>query len=122
MKRWIGRWVLGVGLIHCLFGLVVFRSTWQTLFAEGLLNTVNGQAEREFPFWFLACGFLMILFGALIDWIEARPLLLPSFVGWGLLVFNVVVLFIMPISGGWLLLPASVGAVLAKSTSEAARL
>ena len=28
--------------------------------AEGLVNTVNGQPEREFPFWFLATGILTL--------------------------------------------------------------
>ncbi len=105
---------MGVGLIHSAFGVVVFRSTWQLLAGEGLLNTVDGQPEREFPFWFLAFGLLAILFGALVDWTEGQHLPLPRFVGWGLLVIVIAVLVIMPISGGWLLIPAVVGALMRK--------
>ena len=111
MKRWIGRWLIGVGMIHTLFGLVVFHSTWRLLLSEGLVNTVNGQPEREFPVWFVVAGLLMILFGALIDHLEARGLPLPAFVGWGLVALFVPLLVVMPISGVWLLLPPIVGAL-----------
>lgn len=117
--RWIGRWILAVGLIHCTFGLVVFRATWRALVSEGLVNTVNGQPEREFPFWFLAFGLFAILFGALVDWLEARGVGLPAFVGWGLLAMTAIFLVVMPISGVWLLIPPVVGALRAgRRTSE----
>jgi hypothetical protein len=109
MKRWIGRWIIGVGVIHCGFGAVVFSSTWRTLLSEGLFNTVNGQAEREFPFWFFAFGLLAILLGAAIDHLEQLGLPLPAFLAWGLLALNVIFLVVMPISGGWLLVPAVIG-------------
>ncbi|MDH3745165.1 MAG: DUF6463 family protein [Acidobacteriota bacterium] len=109
MKRWIGRWILGVGVVHTLFGLVVFRGTWQTLWAEGLFNTVNGQPEREFPVWFLSAGILTMLFGSLVDWVEGQGWPVPRSVAWGLLGMTVLILVIMPVSGGWLLLPAVMG-------------
>lgn len=112
-RRWIGRWILGVGCVHSLFGLIVFRDTWAILAAEGFVNTVNGQPEREFPFWFLATGILTLLLGALVDHLEARREPLPRFLGWGLFLFTAAVLAIMPISGGWLLVPAVLGALLA---------
>ena len=111
MRRWIGRWLLGVGLIHILFGIVVFRSVWNTLLAEGLINTVNGQPEREFPVWFMVTGFLTLFGGALIDRMEARGDALPPFVGWSLLILTAAILVLMPISGGWLLLPGAIGAI-----------
>ena len=36
---------------------------------------------------------------------------LPAFLGWGLLTFTLAVLVIMPISGGWLLVPPAFGLV-----------
>lgn len=111
MRRWIGRWIVGVGLIHILFGIVVFRSTWSTLLGEGLINTVNGQPEREFAVWFTVTGILTLLVGALIDWMEARGTPLPVFVGWSLLILTAAILVLMPISGGWLLLPGAIGAI-----------
>lgn len=111
MKRWIGRWIFAVGLIHTLFGLVVFSSTWRLLAGEGWLNTVNGQPEREFPFWFLTAGVLTLLLGAVVDHVEASGESWPRFIGWGLVALTVPILAIMPISGGWLLAPAVIGAL-----------
>lgn len=110
-RRWIGRWIVGVGVVHTAFGLIFQRGTLAVLWGEGLVNTVNGQPEREFAFWFIFFGLLAILFGLLVDWCEKRQLGLPRFLGWALLVLTSVCVVIMPISGGWLLLPPAVGAM-----------
>ena len=108
-RRWIGRWIAGVGVVHTLFGLVVFAPTWRRLAAEGLFNTVNGQPDREFPFWFLVSGLLMLLFGLLLDRLEARAQAIPGFAVWGLTALTAACLVVMPISGVWLLVPPVIG-------------
>ncbi len=47
MRAWIGKTLVGVGVIHSLFGLVFMRSTLAILWSEGLLNAVTGPARRE---------------------------------------------------------------------------
>ena len=110
-RAWIGKAIVGIGAIHSAFGLVVFHAEYVRWFREGLWNTVNGQPYREFPFWFLAFGILTIIFGAFVDSVERKSENLPPFLGWSLLVFTIVVVFIMPISGGWLLLAPALGAI-----------
>ena len=114
MKRrlvvpWIGGWLIAVGVIHTLFGLLFMRSTLAILWSEGLFNTVNGQPAREGVFWFLYTGVLFLIAGVLIDQIERRHLAIPGFVSWAFAVVTVIGVFVMPISGIWLLLPPVVG-------------
>jgi hypothetical protein len=112
MKAWIGKATIGIGIIHCLFGLVFMRSTLALLWSEGLINTVNGQPKREFVFWFLAFGLLAIILGFLIDWMEREGIIPPPFLGWSLLALTVAVVTIMPISGGWLVFIPAIGLIL----------
>lgn len=111
MSRWVGLWIVGVGVVHTIFGLVFQRRVLRELVDDGLFNTVNGQPEREFAFWFMFFGFLAIVLGFLIDWIERQGLRLPRYLGWSLLGLTGVLVFIMPISGGWLLAPPAIGAI-----------
>ncbi len=112
VRAWIGISIIIIGVIHSAFGFVGFRRTIGTIFSEGLFNTVNGQPEREFAFWFIFFGLLMIVFGAFVNWIERLGIKLPKFLGWNLLALTVLIVMIMPISGGWLLLAPAIGLIL----------
>ena len=118
-KSWVGRALIAVGVIHTLFGLVGFRSTLGQLVSEGLWNTVHGQPVREYAFWFIVTGLMLMLFGGLVHANERDGRPLPPTVSWGLLVLTVAMVVIMPISGGWLLLPPAIGAVLKRSSRTA---
>lgn len=109
MKRWIGRSLVAIGLLHTIFGVVVFAPTWATLAREGVFNTVNQQPMREAAYWFLFFGLLLLLLGALVDWCEAQGSTLPAFIGWGLLVMTLVGVAVMPVSGLWLVFIPAVG-------------
>lgn len=111
MRAWIGKSILIIAAIHTIFGLVVFRSTIAKLFDEGLLNTVNGQPDREFAFWFIACGFFWFPLGWLIDRFEKLSIELPRFFGYALLILGVLAVAIMPASGWWLLFIPSSGMI-----------
>ena len=68
---------------------------------------VNGLG-KQFTFWFLFGGVLMMVLGHLFFWIERRlkhPV--PSFMGWELLALSVVLVF-MPLSGFWLVLALAI--------------
>lgn len=112
MKAWIGKAIIAVGIIHTLFGLIGFRKTLSTLVQEGLFNTVNGQAQREFVFWFIALGIFAILLGLVVDSCEKNALPLPSYFSWAFLFTVALIVFIMPISGGWLMFIPAIGAIL----------
>ncbi len=109
---WIGKALFLIGCIHSLFGVVVLRSTLAVLWNEGLINTVNGQPDREFAFWFIAFGVLTMILGGFVDFCEKRKVPVPRFFGWALLVFTALVVTIMPISGGWLVLIPAIGSIL----------
>jgi hypothetical protein len=109
MRNWIGKSVAIIGAIHTVFGLVMFRQVIGEIIGEGLVNTVNGQILREFAFWFIFFGFLAVIFGIFIDWCERQQIKLPAFLGWNLLALTVLLVTIMPISGGWLLFIPTTG-------------
>ncbi|MEM8906520.1 MAG: DUF6463 family protein [Bacteroidota bacterium] len=109
MKNWIGKTIALIGLIHTIFGFVVLPNIFRDLLSEGLFNTVNGQLDREFFFWFIQFGLLLVLFGGFVNWVEQRLDRLPLGLGWTLLAFTALLVGIMPISGAWLMLIPAVG-------------
>jgi hypothetical protein len=115
MKAWIGKSVLVIGILHSIFGFVVFRGILGDLVGEGLFNTVDIQPDRNAAFWFLFGGFALLIIGGLIDWAEKKKLALPSFLKWSFAVLTVVGCVIMPKSGFWMLIIPTVGLFLRRS-------
>ena len=112
MTRWLGRWIIAVGIIHVTFGFVVFAEPLLGILQDGLWNSVDGHSGRPLAFWFVFVGLLTIVFGALLDWTEGRGLSAPRFVGWAFFLLVVLAIVTMPIGGGWLLLPVGLGMVM----------
>ena len=113
MKTWIGKFMIGIGLLHTLFGVgMILPLVGSDLLAEGILNTINGQPKREAFLWFLIAGFLLIILGALMDNMEKRAIELPAFLGWSLLIMTIFILILSPLNGGWLLLIPSIAILL----------
>ena len=109
VTRWIGRAFMVIGVIHSAVGFWLLRDTVAELIRDGLFNTVNGQPMREAAFWFLFFGFLVIILGSVLDFSESRGLPLPGFLSWLTLVFMASAVFIMPVSGFWLVLVPLIG-------------
>ncbi len=107
-RRWIGRWLLVVGVLHTLLGIGTYIFSVVAVVREGLWNTVEAVQGRPLAFWFIAAGLQLILLGALASWIEAREPL-PRFLGWTLLAFAAGGIVLLPVSGFWLLLPPATG-------------
>jgi Family of unknown function (DUF6463) len=107
VRRWVGRYLIAVGLVHSAAGIVLY---WQPLVAiirAGAWNSIDPHFDRNTVFWFLVAGVLVVMIGGLVDWLESRRLVPPRFLGYGLAAFAVVGVFLMPISGFWLFLPAA---------------
>jgi membrane protease YdiL (CAAX protease family) len=119
-KKWIGRFIILIGIVHLLVGFVLIGDVGLELLREGLFNTVNGQPMREAFFWFVFGGLTMIIIGKLTLWYEQQAIPFPAFLGWSLLGLSLLVVFIMPASGGWLMLIASV-AILNKNGRQPAQ-
>lgn len=101
-RPWIGKYIVGVGLIHSLFGLVVFRTTFADIARDMLFNTVGWQLDRGFAFWFVTVGFFWILLGLVLDHFERAGQPLPRFLGPALGALTLIAVVIMPLSGWWL--------------------
>jgi hypothetical protein len=119
MKRWIGKSVLVIGIVHTIYGFIVFRGIIAGLGRELLLNTVDGQPDREAAFWFLFSGFLLLIIAGLIQWVEQRQFALPLFLKWSFLAITLLGCFIMPKSGFWLLIVPTVGMYIYQNKEKA---
>jgi hypothetical protein len=107
MRRWIGRWILGVGVVHNLVGIYFFLPTLRDIAAAGVWNSIDMDPMRNLAFWFLFSGFMIMLVGYVVDWIEKiAEGALPTPLGWSLLALLLMGIVTMPASGFWLLIPA----------------
>lgn len=109
MTRWIGRWLMVVGLLHCLSGGLLFAPPLLGIVQDGLWNTIHADIARQAAFWFEVVGLTAILFGALVDRLEKMHDRWPRWVGYGFLLLTLLIIVVLPIGGGWLLLPPAVG-------------
>ena len=116
MKRWVGRWLVLVGVVHCVFGAVAFFEPLAAIVRDGLWNAVDGFPGRPLAFWFELLGMLTILFGIAIDQLEKERVPIPGSLGYGFALLAALGIVAMPIGGGWLMLPGAIG-LLMKGTS-----
>ncbi|MDJ0749338.1 MAG: DUF6463 family protein [Woeseiaceae bacterium] len=114
MTRWVGRWIMLVGVIHCVFGAVVFFDPLAGIIRDGIWNAVNGYVGRPLAFWFMLFGLMSILFGASVDQIEKDQQEFSSFLRYGFPILTLLAVVAMPVSGGWLLIPGAAGLLLRK--------
>ena len=121
MKAWLGKSFVLIGAAHTVVGLVAGHTVLAQMAREGLINTVVMQYDRNAVFWFLFTGFVLILFGALVDWAERAVGLLPRFLGPSMLALTIVGVVIMPQSGFWLLFVPSVGLLRWRPTADKSR-
>jgi hypothetical protein len=123
MRRWIGRWLMGVGALHTLIGIAVFAAPLRDIVDAGVVGTLGPRDTlRNLAFWFLFGGVTLVMIGYLTDWIErAASGLLPAPLGWALLATAVLGATLAPASGFWLVFPPAVGILLrARSAGESA--
>ena len=109
MTRWVGRWIIIVGGIHCVFGVFVFFEPLSGIVRDGIWNAVDGYPGRSLAFWFEFLGMMTILFGATVDHIEKDQQAFPAFLAYGFLFLTLLGIVTMPIGGGWLMVPGAVG-------------
>lgn len=112
-KRWIGRWIIGVSVLHTLFALVLFGPVFRAMLGSGMWNSVGQVPMRAAAAWFLLSGGFMLVCGLAVDAVEcddgASPL---RATGWTLLIVTLICIVLMPVSGAWLLLPPSIAMIL----------
>ena len=113
MKNWIGKFIFGIGVLHSLVGFIFLTPlVVSELLADGLFNSINGQPKREAFLWFLTSGFFMLIIGGMLNFMEQEGYAIPKFLGWALLATTTFVLFLSPISGGWLLFVPAIALII----------
>ncbi len=109
MPGFTGYALIGIGILHTLLGVAVFRPQILEIFQNTFSNKIKSHPARMNAFWFLFSGFLLILFGQLSVWMEIRlGSQLPDFLIWEILVLSVLGVILMPVSGFWLVLATAV--------------
>jgi hypothetical protein len=100
----IGFIIIGIGLIHCAFGFIVFWQTWVQIFELGFFNSIGEDPMRGAVVWFFLFAIPVISYGYLIDWIQKKIGFYPKHLIWHLIVLMLTGVAFMPVSGFWLLL------------------
>jgi len=92
--------LIATGVLHNLIGFGLGFQVLAEMMQEGLFNSTEGAFDRQALFWFLFSGFAMMLWGTLIMQLES----IPKVFSWSLLALSVLGVFIIPISGFWLVI------------------
>ena len=110
-KRKAARLLMVVGVLHVLGGLSVGREPLLRIFREGFfgeadsaLGNVPAAADKELLFWFVLWGVYTFVLGQLLSWMEQRGQRPPAYLGWELIVINLIAAALMPKGGFWLVL------------------
>jgi hypothetical protein len=103
-----GKLLIATGVFHNVIGFVAGWRVLVEIVRSGFINSINGQMDRNFIFWFLFGGFMMIIMGKLMqDYLET-DWQLPKWLGISLLVLSIIGCVMMPVSGFWLVIPQAI--------------
>ena len=109
--RWVGRWIIGVAIIHMAFTFVLFPEQIELIFSKGFFNTGLIDFEIGKTVWFFLFGIPLLLVGYMIDYEEKRKTMPPFREIPIILLFLMTLLglVLIPTSGFWLMVPALAG-------------
>lgn len=116
MKLWkySGIFLAATGVIHTILALFMGKDAFLEMVRNGIADSVDGDCKREFAFWFLICGLIIVLFGYVLHHyirVTQRPAPLSS--GYWLLAFSVAGCIFVPFSGFWLFIPQALIIIIA---------
>lgn len=97
-----------IGILHTSIGLVEYRAVLREMVRDGMIDTVEGEAEREAAFWFLTCGVSLVSMGWSLRWARRQKGTSPSFVGPALLDIAMAGIAFIPRSGFWAVFVADI--------------
>ncbi len=116
MKRWIGRWLIGISIFHTVVAGLIFGKDLVAVARRGEFHTIGSDPTAGAAIWFLLFGVLLFLCGLAIDVLEQASLRpLPKIIGWVLFALGLMGVMIMPLSGFWLALPPAIAIITARS-------
>lgn len=116
MKHWIGRWLIGVSIIHTVFAIVVFGNVLLSVIQRGVFNTVGADPMVGAVVWFVLFGAVLFICGLAVSALErSMSGVLPKSLGWSLLGLSTLGVVLMPASGFWLAFPPAIAVLARKS-------
>lgn len=119
MRRHAGLALIVVGIIHVVLFSALHRHRYAAIARDGIVDTIDGDIEREAAFWTMAFGVLLLMVGSLMRSIQTRGGRLPTFPGWALLGLGLVGGVLMPASPFWLFVPLGLAIVRRPRSVEA---
>ena len=119
MKRFAGRWLFAVALIHTVFALLVFRAELVAIARAGFVDAIGEDPTRAAVAWFTLFGAVLAAAAVAVDELELRGAPLRR-AGLALLPLVILGILWMPASGLWLVLPPLAFMVRRRAQPEAA--
>ena len=119
MKRWIGRWLIAVSILHVIFAIAVFRKVFALVVERGLVNAVGADPLSQLAVWFILFGAMLFISGVSIDALErASSNHVPKLIGWCLLGLGALGAALLPVSGFWLIFPPAIAVLVRKPNAS----
>ncbi|MCF2909201.1 DUF6463 family protein [Pseudoalteromonas sp. DL2-H2.2] len=104
----LGNGLIATGLLHNLIGLLMGWDVLTEMHHEGWFATtvVNGSMlfDREAIVWFLSSGVLFLLLGSVLRQLSTYQIPVPRPFVPSLILFGLILVIIMPLSGAYLLI------------------
>lgn len=107
MLKLVGPLLLAIGTLDVHVALFEFAPQFLDIVEDGVFNAVWWPAmsermfAREAAFWHLFAGLAMTLIGGLAYWAQKMTGTLPGWFGWALVIFGLLGISLMPVSGFW---------------------
>jgi Family of unknown function (DUF6463) len=118
MTRWMGRWLMGVAILHSAIAIGVYHRTILSVWQAGVFNTVTGDPVIGAVVWSLLFGCVAFIGGLAVSALESASIPVPKTVGSCLLALAIIGVVLVPVSGFWLLFPVAI-TVLTRETLHA---
>ncbi|WP_194868270.1 DUF6463 family protein [Pseudoalteromonas sp. PPB1] len=100
--------LIAIGLLHNLVGLLMGWEVLTAMHQDGWFASTIKQDmmlfDREAIVWFLVCGSLFILLGCVLKHMQKHDVPLPGLLCPALFTLGLIIVIIMPLSGGYLLI------------------
>jgi hypothetical protein len=113
MIRTVARCLVAIGIVHSLFGLVLYRAPLSAIAGEGFVATVlPPHVDREAAFWFVLFGPILVMLGQVVGRAARRDDAgIVRLIGAWLLAGGMVGVIVMPVSGFWLLIAVGLATI-----------
>ena len=116
--RWLPRLIVGIAVLHIGLGLAL-ETPLREIVDAGVVNSIDGYAERESAFWYLMTGAFLLALGELARWTASETGRVPARLGGWLIGIGVAGIVFMPASGFWLI--AGLGLLALRAARELER-